>query len=136
MLLGTYEPTLIDKNRLALPVRLRRELEGKKMVLAVGFESCILGFEEKKWAEVTAADLSRPLSDPVGRELRRKMCMNAEVIALDAQGRFVVPEKMMKYAGIKDELTIIGAGDHFEIWDTKRWQTYSEKIEKQNGKVS
>lgn len=127
MLLGTYKPTLIGKNRLALPARLRRELRSKKMVLAIGFEGCVLGFEEKKWEEVTAVDLSRPLSDPVGRDLRRKMCMNAEVITLDAQGRFVVPEKMMKYAGVKDELMIIGAGDHFEIWASDRWEVYRAK---------
>ncbi len=47
MLLGTYKPTLIGKNRLLLPIRLRKEIVGNKLVLSVGFEDCILGFEEK-----------------------------------------------------------------------------------------
>ena len=62
MLLGTYQPTLIDKNRLALPSKLRREIKGNQLILSVGMEDCIFGFEEEKWEQVTAADLSRPIS--------------------------------------------------------------------------
>lgn len=128
MLLGTYKPTLIGKNRFALPASLRREISGNKIVLAVGFEQCVMGFEEKKWEEVTASDLSRPISDSIGRDLRRKMCMNAQVIIIDSQGRFVIPESMVLAGSVKEDVTIIGAGDHFEIWDSKIWEEYSKKI--------
>ena len=94
MLLGTYEPNLISKNRLALPAKLRKEITGDRVVLAVGFDDCILGFEEKKWEQVTASDLARPLSDAEGRDLRRKMFAGAEAIDLGIQGRFVIPEAM------------------------------------------
>jgi MraZ protein len=130
MLLGTYKPTSIGKNRLLLPIRLRKEIVGNKLVLSVGFEDCILGFEEKKWEEVTAADLSRPLSDAKGRDLRRKMCMNAITINLDSQGRFVIPETMAKYASVEENITVIGAGDHFEIWNSKIWEDYQKKLSK------
>ena len=138
MLLGTYRLNLIGKNRLTLPMKLRKELAGNRLVLTIGFEECVMGFEEKKWEEVTASDLSRPLSDSVGRDLRRKMCTEAMVIALDSQGRFVVPEVMMEYSGIKNKLTIIGAGDHFEIWDNERWDVYRQGLDKQkvDGSVS
>ncbi len=130
MLLGTYKPTLIGKNRLLLPIRLRKEIVGNKLVLSVGFEDCILGFEEKKWEEVTAVDLSRPLSDAKGRDLRRKMCMDAITINLDSQGRFVIPETMAEYASVKENITVIGAGDHFEIWNSKIWEDYQKKLSK------
>jgi len=130
MLLGTYKPNLIGKNRLALPVKLRKEISGDRLVLAVGFDECILGFEEKKWAEVTAADLARPLSDAEGRDLRRKMCAGAAVVKLGVQGRFVIPEEMAQYAGIKEAVVLIGAGDHFEIWDQKKWEAYRQKLDR------
>ncbi len=130
MLLGTYKPTLIGKNRLLLPIRLRKEIVGNKLVLSIGFEDCILGFEEKKWEEVTAADLSRPLSDAKGRDLRRKMCMDAITINLDSQGRFVIPETMAEYASVEENITVIGAGDHFEIWNSKIWEDYQKKLSK------
>lgn len=133
MLLGTYKPKLIGERRITLPGKIRKEIKGKKIVLAVGFEKCILGFEEKKWEEVTASDLSRPLSDAEGRNLRRKMFAGAAVVELGAQGRFVVPKSMAKYAGIKEEVMLIGAGDHFEIWEEGEWQNYLGKIEKKSG---
>lgn len=128
MLLGTYKPKLIGERRISLPGKIRKEIRGKKIVLTIGFEKCIFGFEEKSWEEIVKPELSRPLfSDTKGRDLRRKMCMEAMVIKLGAQGRIVIPEAMMKYAGIKDKLTLIGAGDHFEIWEESSWQKYKEE---------
>ena len=131
MLLGTYEPNLIGKNRLALPVKLRKEIKGNRLVLSVGFEDCILGFEEEKWQEATAADLAKPLSDPEGRELRRKMFSQAEVVELDSQGRLVVPENLISGEDLEGEIVVIGAGDHFEIWNKKRWEEY--RVSLKNG---
>lgn len=123
MLLGTYELNLIGKNRLVLPSKLRKEISGDRIVLSMGFEPCIFGFEEKKWEEVTAPDLSRPLSDQEGRNLRRKMFSNAVVVEIDSHSRFVIPENLIK-APLGGPITIIGAGDHFEIWESKKWEEY------------
>jgi len=135
MLLGTYKPNLIGENRLALPKKLRQEITGNQLVLYVGFEGCIFGFGVKKWEEATVVDLSRPLSDSAGRGLRRQLCMNAETANLDSQGRFVIPKKMMKYAGIKTELILIGAGDHFEIWSKESWGKYSHETFSSTGSL-
>lgn len=130
MLLGTYEPTIIGKNRLVLPAKLRKEISGDRLVLALGFEECILGFEEKKWEEATATDLATALSDKQGRDLRRKMFSQAEVVELDSQGRIVVPENLVSDRELKGEIVVIGAGDHFEIWSKDLWEEYRRKLEK------
>ena len=127
MLLGTFDTSLIGKNRLVLPSKLRKEISGDRIVLSVGFEPCIFGFAEKKWEEVTASDLSRPLSDQEGRDLRRKMFSNAVVTEIDAHSRFVVPENLISEQ-LGGPITIIGAGDHFEIWESKIWEEYSARL--------
>lgn len=124
MLLGTFEPNLIGKNRLGLPAKLRKEIKGNRIVLAIGFEDCILGFEEEKWQEATAADLAKPLSDPEGRDMRRKMFSQAEVVELDSQGRIVVPETLVSGEVFKGAIVVIGVGDHFEIWEKSKWEEY------------
>ncbi len=109
MFLGTYKPNLMEKGRVALPKKIRNELSCERMVLTIGFEECIFGFREKDWGDITQEELSRPLfSDRQGRDLRRKMCATATVIDLDAQGRFILPENMKKYAGINEQVVIIG----------------------------
>lgn len=129
MLLGTYEVKLIGKNRLVLASRLRKEISGDRIVLSVGFEPCILGFSEKKWEEVTLVDLAKPLfSDSGSRDLRRKMFSRAAVVELDSHGRFVIPEGLIGAEELKGEMVFIGAGDHFEIWEKKKWEEYEKKL--------
>jgi len=119
----------MGKGRIALPKKIRNELAGERVILTVGFEKCIFGFNERSWEEIVKPEMGRPLfSDVEGRNLRRKMCMEAAVISLDAQGRFVIPEVMLEYAGIKNDLVIVGAGDHFEIWDYKQWELYRQGL--------
>lgn len=133
MFLGTYKPNLLEKGRIALPKKIRNELEGERVVLTVGLEECIFGFSEKGWEEIIKPELLKPLfSDKQARDLRRKMCMEAEVVNLDSQGRFVIPDQMREYAGIKDKIVLIGAGDHFEIWGEEKWREYFQK----NGNIS
>lgn len=133
MFLGTYKPKLIGKRRIALPGKIRKEAGGKKVVLTIGFEKCVFGFDEKGWEKIVEPELSRPLfSDGESRDLRRKMCAEAMVVKLGAQGRFVIPERMAKYAGIGKVITLIGAGDHFEIWAKENWESYLRKRENRN----
>lgn len=129
MFLGTFEPNLMGKGRIALPKKIREQLSGVGLVLTVGFEDCILGFTEKKWEEVTNIELTRPLfSDKDGRDLRRRMYSEAVNIDLDSQGRFIIPERMLSYADITTRLIIIGAGDHFEIWSKQKWEEYRVRM--------
>ncbi len=129
MLLGTYELNLSGKNRLALPARLRKEISGDRLVLTIGFEDCITGFSEKKWEEATVADLAKPFfSDPNARDLRRKMFARAVVVELDSHARFVIPEGFGGFKGLGGKMVIIGAGDHFEIWESKKWEEYSAAL--------
>ena len=129
MFLGSFEPNLMDKGRIALPKKIREELGSARLILTIGFEKCIFGFAEKTWEEVTKPELSRPLfSDKEGRDLRRKMYSEAVNVELDGQGRCVIPKSMLDFAEIKQQLVVIGTGDHFEIWNKNGWEEYRRTI--------
>jgi len=126
---GSHEPNLLDGNRIALPRRIREATHDRQIVLTTGFEVCIFGFNKQDWESITSAELGRPLfSDKEGRDLRRKMYANAAYVELDSQGRFVIPSEMLVYAKIIDQLVVIGAGDHFEIWSKQLWEAYRQGI--------
>ena len=38
---------------------------------------------------------------------------------LDKEGRFLIPEKLKIYSNIKNEMTFIGQGYYFQIWEPK-----------------
>ena len=116
---------------MALPKKIRESLTGNRLVLTVsiGDEPCIYGFSEKMWETATAPELSRPLfSDKTGRDLRRKIFSEAAAVELDSQGRFVIPERMLKFADINEKIVVNGNGDHFEIWSLANWKGYRAQM--------
>lgn len=129
MFLGEYKHSLTKGNRLALPSKIRNAISGKEVVLAKGFENCILGYEKSTWEKIAEAELVKPVSEREARRIRRQLFSGAVPLEIDQQGRLVLPKNLLEYAGIKEEALVIGAGDHFEIWTAIGWQEYLNKIE-------
>jgi DNA-binding transcriptional regulator/RsmH inhibitor MraZ len=48
-------------------------------------------------------------------------------VAVDKQGRLVLPEKIIRRTGVRGEVTVAGARDHIEIWPRAEWEAYSEE---------
>ena len=42
----------------------------------------------------------------------------------DKQHRVTIPAALRSYAGLDRNLTVIGAGNRAEIWDSEAWDTY------------
>ena len=129
MFLGSYEPSF-DKSsrRIALPKKIREYLATSEIILSLGFEKCIFGFDTQAWEKESAKQLAEPLTNPSARAIRRFFFSAAQPVTLDDQGRFVIPSNLLAYAQIKKPI-IIGAGDHFEIWDTDAWHTYEATLQ-------
>ena len=128
MIVGDFAATLGDQSRIALPKKIREQVTGIELVLAKGFEGCIFGFQKSVWEEIAKQELLKPVSTEEGRRIRRQMFAAAEIIAFDEQGRYVLPKTLKEYAHLTRDVVIIGAGDHFEIWDKTRWQEYVKTL--------
>jgi MraZ protein len=61
--------------------------------------------------------------------LRRYLFSGAQKAEIDKLGRILLPAQLKEYASISRNVAVIGAGDHFEIWDIKRWEAYSATLE-------
>ena len=124
MFLGSYRPSFdLNSRRIALPKKIREYLKSNEIILSFGFEKCIFGFDTQTWQKQSEKQLGRPITDRVSRDIRRFFFATAEHIRLDDQGRFVIPGQLLEYAEVKSPI-IIGAGDHFEIWDEVNWNAH------------
>lgn len=130
LFLGEYEHSLDDRGRITLPRKLRTELEGREIILSRGFDACVFGYDKTEWEAESAKHLATPVTERKSRDVRRYMYSGAEKAEIDKLGRFVLPAHLKEYAGVTGEVTVIGAGDHFEIWDTKKWREYSVELGK------
>ncbi len=128
--LGTYEPTLLPNFQLALPAKIRKGIHGNTLVLGAGFDTCISGFDLSSWEKIVEPALAKEIFTPDGRKLRRQIFGSAEEVKTDAQGRLAIPQHLRSYAGIEigDELIVIGAGDHFEIWNKEKYVSHAGSL--------
>ena len=125
LFLGEYDHALDERGRITLPRKIRQELEGEReLILARGFDTCIFGFDKSSWLREAGKHLETPVTDEKARNLRRYLFSGAQKADIDKLGRILLPAQLKEYASISRQVAIIGAGDHFEIWDTKRWEHY------------
>lgn len=125
MFLGEYHHTLDDRGRVSLPKKMRAMLEGSRVILTRGFEPCLLGYRRDDWEKDATKEMqASAITDPSGRAMRRYLFSGAEEVDVDRVGRILLSELLQSYAGISGAVVIIGAGDHFEIWDEQSWKTY------------
>lgn len=129
LFLGEYEHTLDDRGRVTLSRRIRQELTGNAIVLSRGFEGCIFGFDLNQWEAESTKHLVSPVTDDQGRKDRRYLFASAQKLDIDKLGRVILPTHLKEYGQIRDHVMIIGAGDHFEIWDQGNWEKYRHSLE-------
>ena len=127
MFLGSYKTYFSGKNRLILPKRFRKELGEDKFYILLGENGEIWGFDPKNWFKLTEGILKFPLSTEEGRVKRLKIFPKAQECILDSQGRFILPQEFMEKLIFKKEILIVGAGDHFEVWDLNLWKKQQEQ---------
>ena len=126
-LTGTYERTMDDKLRLAIPRQLRdgfREVDSEELFLAPGNEGC-LSVYSKAGIEAFATRMASVSTGRVQvRNFLRLYYSQAECVQVDKQSRIRIPERLVKMAELKHNVVLIGVHDHVEIWDKERWDSF------------
>jgi len=123
LFLGTHRPRLDEKGRLFLPAKFRDQLSGG-LVMTKGQEGCLYVFPAQAFeASVSAALAAASITDRNRGQLR-VMLSGAHHDAPDRQGRVTIPPDLRVYASLTRECTVIGAGDHVEVWDAAAWEAY------------
>jgi MraZ protein len=120
MLLGEYELRIDHKGRVAIPVRFREAFRGG-LVLSRGFDKCLIAYTTLEWAKVAEKLVALPLTQLNPRRISRFTFSGAFDLELDRQGRVIIPLTLRQYAEINDEVIVVGAYSHLQIWAKELW---------------
>ena len=123
MFLGTHNPKLDDKGRIILPAKFRHEL-AEGLVVTRGQEKCLYVFSASEFSELHDKIRQAPVTSKSARDFLRVFLSGASDETPDSQNRITLPMALREYAGLSKDLTVIGAGNRVEIWDTSAWDTY------------
>ena len=129
MLLGEYEHTLDDKNRLTLPAKFRQEF-AEGIVVTRGMDGCLFAYTQGDWSALVQSRLSTldPLSKE-GRRMQRFFFSGATEGELDKQGRVNLPSALLEHAKLGRDVVVAGVHDHLEIWDRAAWRKELAEVE-------
>jgi MraZ protein len=129
MLLGEFEHTIDDKNRLTLPARFREAL-GEGVVVTRGLDTCLNVYTPSEWQQVVDQQLGE--LDPLSREARemeRYFYSAAAVADVDKQGRVMIPAPLISYAKLARDVVVAGVRNRLEIWDREAWRKQRDEFE-------
>ena len=122
--LGNIEAKADAKGRVFLPAVFRKELQAfceERLVLRKDiFQPCLVLYPESVWndqIDILRQRLNRWNKDEW--QLFRQLVSDVEPVALDGNGRFLIPKRYMKLANIEQTVKFIGIDDTIEIWNAE-----------------
>ena len=119
--LGNIEAKTDTKGRVFRPVAFRKVLTGigeTNIVMRKDvFQKCLVLYPENVWnSQMDSLREKLNRWDKNEQTLFRQFVSQAEIITLDASGRFLIPKKYMQMASIDQTVKFIGMGDPIEVW--------------------
>ncbi len=127
MYFGSYEHSLDNKGRLLIPSRLKDGLsEGSALYIMQGFDGCLSVYNQNGFDELTKKCSSLSYQKKASRDYLRTLLSSVTPLYIDKVGRVQLPAYTLNKYQIGKEVMIIGVGDHFEIWDLKKFQEYQK----------
>ena len=130
VLTGTFERSLDEKQRLAVPKRLREQMGGDEVrsLFVTPEPNLSIGLYSSTAFERLAARLEARSSNRAEyRNFLRLFYARAEELELDGQSRIRIPDRLMEYAQLHKEVVLMGVQDHAEIWGQARWAAFLEQ---------
>jgi len=124
---GRYSYSADNKGRIALPAKVRKNVSpgaNDTFILTRGYEQCLFVYPQDEWAKVEDSIRSLSPSNPQHRFFVRTLLQWAVDCQLDSQARLSIPQDLLKFAGIENEVLILGVLERIEIWNPKIYETY------------
>lgn len=126
--LGTYNNKLDTKGRVSVPASFRLALKalagghenggGTPIILRQSHQyPCI-----EAWSQKAFESLAAPLTDydqfsQEHDDFAMALYSDAFPMETDKEGRIVLPLELVQHAGLSEQVTFIGLGRYFQIWE-------------------
>jgi len=123
MFRGQFEHAIDEKGRLSIPAKLREALREEKTLVLTSSDGYLTAYPLTEWRLLEDRIRANPRLKRDLRDYLRLVYSSAEDVAIDGQGRILIPQALRQRAGISRDVIIIGVMDQIEIWDRARWET-------------
>ncbi len=121
--IGEFDHSLDDKGRLALPGKLREELQKSErpdeVTARANKEGFVVLYPYEQWLRIEAS--IRAIYDNAARDVAvREIVGKAERLNVDKAGRVLIVPGHREAAALTREVKVMGGLDKIEVWDRRR----------------
>jgi len=132
-LVGTYELTVDAKNRLSVPFAIRRKLndesDGHSLYVVPGRRPGTLElYPEKYYERLRAGGPPHESLTDEAYAYRQFEYSQSALLDPDGQGRVLIPERLLKRAGIDKDVILIAVQDHMELWPREQFEKFENAM--------
>ena len=128
MFSGSYELSVDEKGRIAVPARYRAELAescNSQLVVTQGPDDPLEIFPAPDFVKL--AETIRDMDDRVvAEELMNRFIGLAVETEIDKQGRMLLPPLLRKRARLNGSVVLVGKIARFELWSRELWSQHFE----------
>jgi MraZ protein len=116
---SSFTHSLDPKKRLTIPSQWRAQVGVPKSlyVLPDIQHPCLCVFPAGEIAQRLRKMRDYSMADEKARSFARTLASRSDLVAWDSQGRIRVKDELLKFADLKDQVTLVGAFDRFELWN-------------------
>ena len=129
---GNHEQTIDAKRRLPITAALREfidcERDGSSFSALIWAEGHLRLYPREYYLRLIGQSLEKSTSS-AEHEAMAQLYQRACTLRPDAQGRVVLPEKLIADAGLSNEVILRGINDHIEVWPLAEWRAASEAVD-------
>jgi MraZ protein len=130
--IGTH-PCILEDGRLTLPAEVCEQLEGiQTLMVTPGPDGCLLLYLSEQF-DRRMKEIEKQWEGTNLVRLRRHGYAHTQRWRLDQAGRLSLSKELIRFAGLGEDVVLIGVGEHFELWDAEHWREYRQEIEKDFG---
>ncbi len=132
---GEYECRADPQGRVSVPARFRPAFEAG-IVLSKAYDRCLMVYTTSEFEVAAEEVLKGPRTRTGSRRLARLTFAGAHELALDRHGRLLVPTPLREYAGLGEQVVIVGTGKTLEIWSKELWSDERTILDDESAEIA
>ena len=130
MLRGNHPARIDDKGRIKIPNGFRSLIEsqyGRELFVTSVTGDYARLYPMAVWVEIERKLAQVPSTHPSKLRFLDRVNFFGQVVAMDKQGRVVLPQILRESAAMSGDVSVLGQQNHLAVWNLKRLQDRFKK---------
>ncbi len=123
--MGDFTHSMDPKKRLTIPSEWRESTGapyGLYVMPDLEGQGFLIVFPAQEMVHRLQSIRNLSIADAKGRQFARILGSRSQMVSWDTAGRIRINDSLLEHAKLSDQVALVGAIDHFELWNPEQWK--------------